>query len=87
MGVAGAEIPWVGSIKLGLSDNSQSVPDSTWSKLILTAIVLLAIPAVGERGADRVMKTAPEIAQAEREESQASQLLSDDNQEQAHEEE
>ena len=87
MGVAGAEIPWVGSIKLGLSDNSQSVPDSTWSKLILTAIVLLAIPAVWERVADRVMKTAPEIAQAEREESQASQLLSDDNQEQAHEEE
>ena len=87
MGVAGAEIPWVGSIKLGLSDNSQSVPDSTWSKLILTAIVLLAIPAVWERVADRVMKTAPEIAQAEREEAQASQLLSDDNQEQAHEEE
>ena len=87
MGVAGAEIPWVGSIKLGLSDNSQSVPDSTWSKLIMTAIVLLAIPAVWERVADRVMKTAPEIAQAEREEAQTSQLLSDDNQEQAHEEE
>ncbi len=87
IGVAGAEIPWVGSIKLGLSDNSQSVPDASWSKLIMTAIILLAIPAVWERIADRAMKTAPEVAQAEEEEAQSSQLLSNDNQQQPHEEE
>ncbi|MBJ03810.1 MAG: hypothetical protein CMB65_03850 [Euryarchaeota archaeon] len=87
IGVAGAEIPWVGSIKLGMSSNSQSVPDASWSKLILTAIVLLAIPAIWERVADRVMKTAPEVAQAQQEDDQESQLLSDNNQQQTHEEE
>ncbi|MEE2758845.1 MAG: S26 family signal peptidase [Candidatus Thermoplasmatota archaeon] len=87
IGVAGAEIPWVGSIKLGLSNNSQSVPDATWSKLIFTAIILLAIPAIWERIADRAMETAPEVTQAQQEENQKSQLLGDDNQQQSHEEE
>ena len=86
IGVAGAEIPWVGSIKLGLSDNSQSVPDASWSKLILTAIVLLAIPAIWERVADRVMQTAPEVAQDQLE-RESSNLLRDDDQQQSHEEE
>ncbi len=86
IGVAGAEIPWVGSIKLGLSDNSQSVPDASWSKLILTAIVLLAIPAIWERVADRVMQTAPEVAQDQLE-RESSDLLRDDDQHQSHEEE
>ena len=68
VGVAGGEIPWVGAIKLGLSDNSDFVPSSTWTKLVFTAIILLAIPALWERVANRAMETAPEVAQAMSEE-------------------
>ena len=70
VGIAGAEIPWVGAIKLGLSNNSESVPSPTWTKLILTAVVLLAIPAIWERVANRVIETAPEAEQAKREEEE-----------------
>tara|TARA_B110000014_G_scaffold236775_1_gene202256 strand:- start:283 stop:1125 length:843 start_codon:yes stop_codon:yes gene_type:complete len=68
VGIAGAEIPWVGAIKLGLSNNSDSVPGSSWTKLAITAFVLLAIPAIWERFANRVMETSPEVLQAQREE-------------------
>ena len=64
VGVAGGEIPWVGAIKLGLSDNSDFVPGSTWTKLVVTAFILLAIPAIWERVANRTLETAPEVAQA-----------------------
>ena len=70
VGVAGAEIPWVGAIKLGLSNNSDSVPSSTWTKLAFTAFILLAIPAIWERVANRVMETAAEVAQAQHEEEE-----------------
>ena len=62
--MAGGEIPWVGAIKLGLSDNSDFVPGSTWTKLVVTAFILLAIPAIWERVANRTLETAPEVAQA-----------------------
>ena len=68
VGVAGSEIPWVGAIKLGLSNNSDSVPSPTWTKLVITALVLLAIPAIWERVANRTMESAPEVAQARLEE-------------------
>ena len=68
VGVAGAEIPWVGAIKLGLSNNSDSVPGSSWTKLAFTAIILLAIPAIWERFANRAMETSPEFLQAQLEE-------------------
>ena len=70
VGVAGAEIPWVGAIKLGLSNNSEWVPSSTWTKLVISAIILLAIPAIWERVANRTMESAPEIAQAQLEEEE-----------------
>ena len=70
VGVAGAEIPWVGAVKLGLSNNSESVPSSTWTKLIFTAFILLAIHAIWERVANRVMETAPEVEQAKCEEEE-----------------
>ena len=68
VGVAGGEIAWVGAIKLGLSDNSDFVPGPTWTKLIVTAFILLAIPAIWERAANRAMETAPEVEQARSEE-------------------
>ena len=68
VGVAGGEIPWVGAIKLGLSDNSDFVPGPTWTKLVITAFLLLAIPAIWERAANRAMETAPEVEQARSEE-------------------
>ena len=68
VGVAGGEIPWVGAIKLGLSDNSDFVPGPTWTKLVITAFILLAIPAIWERAANRAMETAPEVEQARSEE-------------------
>ncbi|MDP6906304.1 MAG: S26 family signal peptidase [Candidatus Thalassarchaeaceae archaeon] len=68
IGVAGAEIPWVGSVKLALSDNSEQVPSASWTKLIFSAIVLLAIPAVWERIANKSLELTPEVIQAEIEE-------------------
>ena len=70
VGVAGSEIPWVGAIKLGLSNNSDWVPSSSWTKLVISALILLAIPAIWERVANRTMESAPEIAQAELEEEE-----------------
>jgi len=67
VGVAGGEIPWVGAVKLGLSNNSQFVPGSSWTNLAISALVLLAIPAVWERVANKALASAPEVAQAERE--------------------
>ncbi|MEC9089945.1 MAG: hypothetical protein VYC11_01090, partial [Candidatus Thermoplasmatota archaeon] len=63
-----SEIPWVGAVKLGLSNNSDEVPGSSWTKLLLTAIVLLAIPAIWEKFANQIMETAPEVEQAKVEE-------------------
>lgn len=71
VGVAGAEIPWVGAVKLGLSDNSQFVPGATWTKLVMSAVVLLSIPAVWERLANKAMATSPEVERAEKERDQA----------------
>lgn len=68
VGVAGAEIPWVGAIKLGLSNNSDFVPGPTWTKLVISAFVLLAVPAIWERMANRTMESAPEVEQARLEE-------------------
>ena len=64
VGVAGGEIPWVGAVKLGLSNNSDQVPNASWTKLIFTAIILLAIPAIWERVANKAMATSPEVDQA-----------------------
>ncbi len=61
VGVAGAEIPWVGAIKLGLSANSGQVPSSSWWSLTFTAIVLLAIPMVWEKTVARLIETSPEV--------------------------
>lgn len=69
IGVAGAEIPWVGSVKLALSSNSDQVPGASWTKLIFSALVILAIPAVWEKIANRTMASAPEVSQAEKEQA------------------
>tara|TARA_B100001996_G_C18655351_1_gene590969 strand:+ start:934 stop:1878 length:945 start_codon:yes stop_codon:yes gene_type:complete len=68
VGVASSEIPWVGAVKLGLSNNSDEVPGSSWTKLLLSAVVLLAIPAVWEKFANQIMETSPEVDQARAEE-------------------
>ncbi len=70
VGVAGSEIPWVGAIKLGLSNNSDSVPSPTWTKLVITALILLTIPAIWERIANRAMESSPEVVQARLEEEE-----------------
>ncbi len=67
IGVAGAEIPWVGSVKLALSSNSEQVPGASWTKLFVSAIVILAIPALWERIARKTMASSPEVVQAEKE--------------------
>jgi len=67
IGVAGAEIPWVGAIKLGLSANSGQVPSSSWWSLTFTAMVLLAIPMVWEKTVARLIETSPEVELAKSE--------------------
>lgn len=66
-GVAGAEIPWFGAVKLmtmrQLSDDSpgtSQVPGKSWFSLMATVFVLLALPMAIEPLANRLLTTSPE---------------------------
>ncbi len=74
-GVAGAEIPWLGAVKLmtlSISDDSSPgisyVPKSTWISLSLTIIVLFMIPFIMEPLAIHFISRSPEIDSFEQEE-------------------
>jgi signal peptidase I len=46
VGVASAELPWIGAIKLLVSGTQESVTTSTWYNLTLTIALILASPLI-----------------------------------------
>ena len=73
IGVAGAEIPWLGTVKLAASSNSAEVTGHTWRMLGLSAIVLLAATFTVEQVTEKMLTGAPEITQAMKEEEEHSE--------------
>jgi len=72
VGVAGAEIPWLGTVKLALSGNEPGtsyVPTSSWIGLVVSVGLLLALPFVFEPITRVIMYNSPEVDEAEREEA------------------
>ncbi|MDP6639691.1 MAG: S26 family signal peptidase [Candidatus Poseidoniaceae archaeon] len=72
VGVAGAEIPWLGTVKLALSGNEPGtsyVPTSSWIGLVVSVGLLLALPFVFEPITRVIMQNSPEVDEAEREEA------------------
>ena len=64
VGVAGAEIPWLGVVKLTASNNAAQVTSHSWQMLALTAIGFLGLTFVVEQVVERVMVSSPEMQQA-----------------------
>jgi len=69
VGVAGAELPWLGTIKLAASSNSEQVTSHSWRMLGATAVILLLGTFVVEQATERLLIGAPEIAQANEEQA------------------
>ena len=72
-GVAGAEIPWLGTIKLAASSNSHEVTGHSWSMLGLSAVTLLLATFFIEQATEKLLTTSPEITQATLEEENISE--------------
>lgn len=75
VGIAGAEIPWLGTVKLMLtgdasSPGTQQVPNATWGWLALSIATVLAIPVAIEPLLNRFIRGSPEIAELELEKKQ-----------------
>lgn len=70
VGVAGAEIPWLGTVKLTASSNAAQVTSKTWRMLGVSIITLLALTFVVEQVTEKVLLGAPEIQKATEEEDQ-----------------
>jgi signal peptidase I len=68
VGVAGAEIPWLGTVKLAASSNSAQVTGHTWRMLGLAAVSLMLLTFLVEQAAERLLTGSPEVAQAAEEE-------------------
>jgi len=67
-GIAGAEIPWFGSVKLmtlgATSDSSPGtmyIPSKTWISLTMTIITLLMLPVIMEPIVNRFLEKSPEM--------------------------
>jgi hypothetical protein len=69
VGVAGAELPWLGTIKLAASSNSEQVTGHSWRMLGATAIILLLGTFVVEQATEKLLIGAPEINQANEEQA------------------
>jgi signal peptidase len=69
VGVAGAELPWLGTIKLAASSNSAQVTGHSWRMLGATAVILLLGTFVVEQATEKLLIGAPEIAQANEEQA------------------
>jgi signal peptidase I len=71
VGIAGGEIPWLGTVKLALSSGGPGtdyVPSSAWVGLISSIVILLASPFILEPIIGIILASSPEIKEALREE-------------------
>ena len=71
VGISGAEIPWLGTVKLmvsgGDSPGVSQVPGLSFVFLIVFVGIILAAPAVIEPMVNRILRNSPEAIEAERE--------------------
>ena len=71
IGISGAEIPWLGTVKLmvsgGDSPGVSQVPGLSFVFLIAFVGIILAAPAVIEPMVNRILRNSPEAIEAERE--------------------
>lgn len=71
IGISGAEIPWLGTVKLmvsgGDSPGVSQVPGLSFVFLILFIGIVLAVPALIEPVINRILRNSPEAIEAERE--------------------
>ena len=71
IGISGAEIPWLGTVKLmvsgGDSPGMSQVPGLSFVFLILFVGIVLAAPGVIEPIINRILRNSPEAIEAERE--------------------
>jgi signal peptidase I len=71
IGISGAEIPWLGTVKLmvsgGESPGVSQVPGSSFIFLILFIGAVLATPMLMEPLINKVLRNSPEVIEAERE--------------------
>ena len=73
VGVAGAELPWLGTIKLAASSNSAQVTGHSWRMLGATAVILLLGTFVVEQATEKLLIGSPEISQANKEQEKNSE--------------
>ena len=70
IGISGAEIPWLGTVKLlvsgGDSPGVSQVPGSSFIFLILLIGIILATPMIIEPLLNRILRNSPEMIEAER---------------------
>jgi len=75
IGISGAEIPWLGTVKLmvsgGDSPGVSQVPGASFLFLILFVASVLAVPMLVEPVLNRILRNSPEMIKAEREEAVA----------------
>ena len=69
IGISGAEIPWLGTVKLmvsgGDSPGISQVPGPSFVFLILFVGAILATPIIIEPIINRILRNSPEMARAE----------------------
>ena len=78
IGRAGAEIPWLGTLKLALSSSGPGavyVPNSSYIGLIAVVGVILALPLVVDPVVHRIFSRSPEREEAKRERAMDLMLL------------
>ncbi len=72
IGISGAEIPWLGTVKLmvsgGDSPGVSQVPGYSFIFLILFVATILALPMMIDPVVNRILKNSPEAIEAEKEE-------------------
>ncbi len=73
IGISGSEIPWLGVVKLMVSGDSSpgisEVPNSSILYLITLVVTILVLPMLFEPIFQRILKSSPEMNEAEREEA------------------
>ncbi len=69
VGVAGPEIPWLGTVKLAASNNAAQVTGHSWRMLALSAAILLGGTMAFERVTEKLIQSSPDISQAQKEEA------------------
>ena len=71
IGISGAEIPWLGTVKLmvsgGDSPGVSQVPGTSFVYLIVFVIIVLLLPVIIDPVINRVIRNSPEAIEADRE--------------------